>query len=151
MRIDHREELLFDAHQRLITFIQHPFWQKIVAFSSHERELEFVYSWEHQQGDFPYLIKGTIDLLCIDSQRNYCIVDYKTGTSGSLEDVLEKYGVQLYLYALATEQAFGTLPQKIYLAEVSTKPEVHEIDLTAEFKEQIQSMIKKLFDHSKHL
>ncbi|MCA9247794.1 MAG: UvrD-helicase domain-containing protein [Planctomycetales bacterium] len=82
------------------------------------RELEFMLAWppEHPTANGVYL-QGFLDCLYQDEAGDWRIVDFKTNrvTSATLDAVAEGYRLQLYVYALAVEQAWGESPRELVL------------------------------------
>ena len=62
-------------------------------------------------------IRGYIDCLYQDTAGAWRIVDYKTNdvTAAELDHITKRYEMQLYVYAMAAEQALGTSPSELVL------------------------------------
>ena len=75
-----------------------------------EREVEFLLPWR----DGAYL-QGYIDCLTQGAAGDWTVLDYKTNRVAAevVRDEAEKYRLQLYVYALAVEQARGITPGEL--------------------------------------
>ena len=75
-----------------------PLAAEVRGMASVRTEAPFAVRLESGAGAF--LLDGSLDVYAVDGQRAL-IVDYKSGTSGSAEELIERYRLQAECYALA--------------------------------------------------
>jgi RecB family exonuclease len=80
-------------------------------------------------------ISGKIDCLYQTRDGRWKIVDYKTGRlpAADASAILEKYDVQLAIYALAVKSAIGRMPDAVEIVLVGDEVTSVSLDLTDEF------------------
>ncbi|WP_237226708.1 UvrD-helicase domain-containing protein [Rubinisphaera sp. JC750] len=97
------------------------------------RETEFLLRWSRPEIGRPAFIAGTVDCLLQDSEGAWHLIDYKTGNlPAEPSAVVDKFGLQMTLYAKAIEQLTGNPPRSIRIVQVNENPRTVKIDLTAE-------------------
>jgi len=95
-----REALRAQLARMAERFREDPLHARLAADAAFRRELPFLLPFEG------HLIRGTIDALLGDST----VLDYKTGAPNA--EKLERYGLQLALYAEAVRQVTGAAPEE---------------------------------------
>ena len=127
-----------EAEQLVQTFLRSAQYQQMQAAARVEREVEFLLRWpldqsapdESRSGRMPWdgaYLQGYIDCLVESPSGAMTVLDYKTNRVGG-EDVqteAEKYHLQLYVYALAVEQATGRSPDDLCIHFMRPGEEVH--------------------------
>jgi len=102
------------------------------------REIEFLLPWPLGVGDaataeqgFVRFAQGYIDCLYQEPDGRWCLIDFKTNRIGphNRTALLEKYRMQMRLYALAVERALGHKPEEVVLHFLRTGEE-HRIEWT---------------------
>ena len=119
-------------------FAATPRGHQLAAAKSAHREIEFLLPWpthplpvgEGQGEGVPkhagpgeqpcHYIRGFIDCLYQDAAGNWRIVDFKTNEVSKsdaehLDRLADRYRMQLYVYALAVEQALGESSSELVL------------------------------------
>ena len=115
------------------------------------REFDFLLRWPlaAESGE-AIVISGQIDCLVQTAKGRWQVFDYKTGRApdGAPETLLEKYDVQLTLYALAVQQAIGRLPDSVEIVllgdEVLRIPLDLDERLLADVAERIDAAVRRL-------
>lgn len=110
-----------------------------------KREIEFLLPWP-EAGDDCYL-HGFIDCLYQDGAGQWHVLDYKTnqGTTDDVPQLAEKYAMQMYVYGLACERAFGMPPAECALYFLRPQAEfVSEFSATeaSEMKANVTAAIR---------
>ncbi len=111
---------------------------RIAAASALHREIEFVLPWPRPLSDgeareaergFVRFAQGYIDCLYQEPGGRWLLIDFKTNRIGpnNRADLLEKYRMQMRLYALAVESALGQAPDEVVLHFLRTGEE-HRVD-----------------------
>ena len=91
-------------------------------------------------------LRGTLDLLTFANGRPDLLLDYKTNdiSADQVEIEAAHYRVQMLLYALLVEAAFGDLPREAVLFFLA--PGVaHRVELTPEALEEARLLVGELF------
>ncbi len=105
------------------------------------RETEFLLRFEYRS-DHSVLIAGTVDCLLQDEQNQWHLIDYKTGTlAESTDQVMEKYGLQMTLYAMAIKELTSDFPKSIRIMQLAQTSRLVELDLRPEIFKQFQQRI----------
>jgi len=105
------------------------------------RETEFLLRFDHQLKTVA-VIAGTVDCLVQDQQDNWHLIDYKTGTlAESSQEVMEKYGLQMTLYAIAIKELTSSFPKSIRIVQLAQTSRLVELDLTTEVLDQFKARI----------
>ncbi len=96
-------------------FAASPRGRQLASAKSLHREIEFLLAWP--PNDSGRYIRGFIDCLYQDAAGEWRIVDYKTNniSPAEVKQVVQGYEMQLYVYAMAVEQALGTPPTELVL------------------------------------
>jgi hypothetical protein len=91
--------------------------RELAAAKSVHREIEFLLPWPPGDTTSERYIRGYIDCLYEDKAGAWRIVDYKTNDvrAANVEGETKKYELQLYVYAMAAEQALGKSPKELVL------------------------------------
>jgi hypothetical protein len=86
-----------------------------LATATLHRELEFLLPWGPV--DDGRYIRGYIDCLFQSADGAWRVVDYKTNDvrPADVESTIQRYELQLFVYAMAAEKALGTSPQELVL------------------------------------
>ena len=81
------------------------------------REIEFLLDWPQAPTPLERVyLRGFIDCLYQDAGGGWHLLDFKTNQiPTSLADVAQRYEVQMFVYALATERVLGQMPETIGL------------------------------------
>lgn len=113
---------------------------RLAAASALHREIEFLLPWprplydreatEAERG-FVRFAQGYIDCLYREPDGRWLLIDFKTNRIGpdNRADLLEKYRMQMRLYALAIESALRQAPDEVVLHFLRTGEE-HRIEWT---------------------
>lgn len=103
------DEAAREAEQMVARFMSSTRYQTLQQAQRVEREVEFLLPWPAAGG----YLQGYIDCLVQDSAGEWSILDYKTNRvdAAGVPAVAEEYRFQLYVYALAVEQAYGVAPR----------------------------------------
>lgn len=91
--------------------------EKLASAQTLLREIEFLLPWPPDHSSTNQYFRGYIDCLYQDLNGTWRIVDYKTNdiSSADAKRIADQYKLQLYVYALAAEQALGTPPTELVL------------------------------------
>ncbi len=111
------------------------------------RETEFLLRFDHQLNTAA-VIAGTVDCLVQDQQEQWHLIDYKTGTlAESPQEVMEKYGLQMTLYAIAIKELTSSFPKSIRIVQLAQTSRIVELELTPEVLEQFKARIATAISH----
>jgi ATP-dependent helicase/nuclease subunit A len=138
------------AEDLITRFVSSPRGQQIAAARAMHREVEFILSWPpngHAEPSAsgrgkgegalassaaddplgPVYLRGYIDCLYSGTDGRWRIADYKTNdvSAKSVPAFAKRYAIQLYVYAMAAEQALGEPPSE--LAVYFMKPGVEHV------------------------
>lgn len=111
---------------------------RLAGAAALHREIEFLLPWPLAVGDataseqgFVRFAQGYIDCLYQEPDGRWCLIDFKTNRIGphNRAALLDKYHMQMRLYALAVEQALGHKPDELVLHFLRTGEE-HSIEWT---------------------
>jgi hypothetical protein len=112
-------EVAEQACEMIERFAASPRARQLASARAVHREVEFLLAWPpgETSGDGRY-IRGYIDCLYQDEGGRWHLVDYKTNNvaAGGIAKLAQQYELQLFVYALAAEQAIGTPPAELALA-----------------------------------
>jgi ATP-dependent helicase/nuclease subunit A len=114
----HNEYETAVAASAMIThFANLPRGKQLAAAKLLHREIEFLLPWPPNESRTGQYITGAIDCLYQDAAGAWRIVDYKTNhaTSADAQRLSKQYELQLYVYAMAVEQALGVAPVELVL------------------------------------
>ena len=118
------------------------FIQELQSAKQLYREIDFLLKWKLPDQAQVTSISGTIDCLLQDATGHWHIIDYKTGSvPAKTEEVLEKFGVQMTLYALAIQSMTGQLPASIRILQLAEKVRTVSIELNEKIISQFRSRI----------
>ncbi len=97
-------------------FVTSPRGQHLATANQLQREIEFLLPWPPGESTGQYF-RGYIDCLYQDTAGTWRIVDYKTNdvSTADTAHITKRYELQLYVYALAAEQALGIPPKELVL------------------------------------
>ena len=146
-----REDALRSAAlPRIETFLNSGVYAEVANASPCYRELDFRLRWPvATPTDEPLTITGTIDCLMQSPDEKWKIIDYKTGHAprGNPAAFLERYHVQLVLYALAVRELIGHWPdgvEVVLLGETGTRSIPFELteELVVATSRQIDAAIE---------
>ena len=104
------------ASSMIARFVTSPRGQQLATANQLQREIEFLLPWPPGESTGQYF-RGYIDCLYQDAAGTWRIVDYKTNdvSTADTAHITKRYELQLYVYALAAEQALGTPPKELVL------------------------------------
>ena len=135
------EKLQKMALARVKLFLNSPILAELEQAKNVFRETEFLLRFENHL-EHPALIAGTVDCLLQDNQNQWHLIDYKTGTlAESPAQVMEKYGLQMSLYAMAIKELTSDYPKSIRIVQLAETDRIVELDLTSEVLSQFQARI----------
>ncbi|MCA8987144.1 MAG: UvrD-helicase domain-containing protein [Planctomycetaceae bacterium] len=101
------EEIRQLACSRLAAFQDSDLAQRLQQGAQVYREIVFAYRWRLKSGA-AVLLSGVVDCLYQDSDGNWHLIDYKTGAVPVRQaDLIQKFGIQLFVYQLAMKEFFG--------------------------------------------
>lgn len=109
------------AIERVRAFMASEVWRQIAEARQRHREVEFLLRWPPAgRRESELFISGKIDLLAELPDGRWLLIDYKTGQLPHSEPgaVLEKYGLQLAVYALAAREFSGRIPECVEVVAV---------------------------------
>ena len=106
--------------KKLYNFTQSETWKELQNAKEIQREKPFyiqlpakeIYQ-EEIEGDI--LVQGIIDLYYINEKDELILLDYKTDYAENIEELLEKYRVQLEIYQKALEESLQRKVDKVYI------------------------------------
>jgi ATP-dependent helicase/nuclease subunit A len=115
--IQNAEETATLAQSMIARFAKSQRAKQLSAAKSLLREIEFLLPWPLDQSTTNQYFRGYIDCLYQDAAGAWRIVDYKTTdvSAAGVNQMAQRYELQLYVYALATEKALGTPPSELVL------------------------------------
>lgn len=110
------------------------------------RELSLVASLDDR------FLRGTLDVLTFENGRPALLLDYKANDIGAAEVERETayYRIQMALYALLTQAAFGQLPAEAVLYFLAPGM-ARNIELTAAALEEARGLLCSFFEAQKRL
>ncbi len=146
------ESIRKTAIERMSFTLKADFIQELRSARKLYREAEFLIKWTLHESSQVTSISGTIDCLLQDEAGLWHIIDYKTGAvPAQQEDVLEKFGIQMTLYALAIKSMTGQLPSSIRILQLADTIRTFAIDLNQEivsqFRNRVDQAILERRDH----
>lgn len=105
------------ASEMIERFVDSPRGQQLTSAKALHREIEFLLAWPPGQTNGGQYIRGLIDCLYSDSAGAWRLVDYKTSNMplADVKHAVQRYEMQLYVYAMAVERALGTSPTELVL------------------------------------
>jgi ATP-dependent exoDNAse (exonuclease V) beta subunit len=125
-------ELRQEAVSRFTAALQADWIDELKQATQLYRETEFLLRWTSDEIAHPAMILGTVDCLLQDSIGKWHLIDYKTGAVPTDQNgLVQKFGVQMTLFALAIEQLTGTLPASIRIVQLAAEPQVHPFALSS--------------------
>jgi ATP-dependent helicase/nuclease subunit A len=100
------------AREMLERFSASPRARQMAQAAAVDREVEFLLAWPPN-----CYLHGYIDCLYQDAEGRWHLVDYKTNkvSAADVAQVAPQYELQMYVYALAAERAFGEPPAELAL------------------------------------
>jgi ATP-dependent helicase/nuclease subunit A len=106
------------AAEMIESFVASSQGRQLAQAGALHREIEFLLAWppDKSNSNGCYL-QGYIDCLYEDPSGAWHLIDYKTNnvSPADVENEAPKYEMQLYVYAIAAEQALGRSPQSLTL------------------------------------
>ncbi len=106
------------ASRMIERFLQSPRGQQLATAQSLHREVDFLLAWPPGEANTTgRYVQGVIDCLYQDAAGHWHIADFKTNdvTPKKIAREAERYQLQLYVYAMAIEQALGQSPSELVL------------------------------------
>jgi ATP-dependent exoDNAse (exonuclease V) beta subunit len=91
-----------------------PFWP--TARSSSECHEEVPFSVREERSGVPTVVSGTIDLVYRAADAPWRILDYKTDTGATPEELRARYAMQLEMYRQAWQRFGGDATVEVALA-----------------------------------
>jgi ATP-dependent exoDNAse (exonuclease V) beta subunit len=81
------------------------------------------------------VIAGQIDCLFQTADGRWTLIDYKTGRLPLTQPgaIVEKYGVQMALYALAARELLGRLPDTVEIVAVHDEVRRYRVEVSKAF------------------
>ncbi len=138
------ENLRQEAGQRFAAILESSVVEELRNASSLFRETEFLLRWESEGIATPAIVSGTIDCLLRDGQGDWHLLDYKSGVlADAPAAILEKYGLQMTVYALAIRQLTGTLPTSIRITQLSSPPRLVELPIDARILDTFRARVDR--------
>ena len=109
--------------QKLYNFTQSDIWKELQTAKLVEREKPFymkipakeIYQ-EEVEGDI--LVQGMIDLYYINQNNELVLLDYKTDYIKDINELIEKYKIQLDIYRRALEESLERKVDKVYIYSI---------------------------------
>ncbi len=92
--------------------------QAVVQSQTCYREVEFLLAWPPSQSSVgDCYLQGVIDCVYQDAQNAWHVLDYKTHRvdASRVDEVSQRYRLQLMLYAMAVEETLGAAPAELTL------------------------------------
>ena len=139
-----------EAERLAQRFWQSAYWQRTMAAGDVRRELPVMAAGivlqEPEAQESGGFLRGTLDLLTFANGRPDLLLDYKANgiSADQVETEAAHYRVQMLLYALLVEAAFGDLPREAVLFFLA--PGVaHRVGLTPEALEEARRLVADLF------
>ncbi|MCA9242081.1 MAG: UvrD-helicase domain-containing protein [Planctomycetales bacterium] len=142
-----RPELAAEEAARLIeNFLQSDRCKELRTARSVKREVEFLFDFS-RAGGLDAQLQGYIDCLYEDSEGHWRVLDYKSNvtTAAKAEKLAETYRLQMWVYALAVEQALGVQVESLELFFLRPGVEV-SIAWNAEVKAQAAESIRRAIE-----
>ena len=112
----HLEETATAACELVQRFIRSPLAARIQQAAAVHREVDFLLAWPHADNACAEQhVRGFIDCLFCDDNGRWMLLDYKTNqiTAAEAPDAARQYELQLGVYAMAAESAFGRAPSQL--------------------------------------
>jgi ATP-dependent helicase/nuclease subunit A len=105
------------SNKMIAQFIASPRGRELSRAKALHREVGFLLAWPHGHANEGRYMSGDIDCLYQDADNVWRIVDYKTNdvSKSDIARTVKRYEMQLYVYAMAAEQALGTSPTELVL------------------------------------
>ncbi len=109
--------------QKLYNFTQSDIWKELQTAKLVEREKPFymkipakeIYQ-EEVEGNI--LVQGMIDLYYINQKNELVLLDYKTDYVKDINELIEKYKIQLDIYRRALEESLQRKVDKVYIYSI---------------------------------
>jgi ATP-dependent helicase/nuclease subunit A len=102
------------AQQMVEQFVASPRWSQLASASAVRREIEFLLAWppDRRDADDGRYLQGYIDCLYQDAAGKWHLLDYKTNdlSAAACHAAASRYEMQMHVYAMAAERAFGQPP-----------------------------------------
>ncbi|MEX2288214.1 MAG: UvrD-helicase domain-containing protein [Planctomycetaceae bacterium] len=139
------EPLRSAVSTRVSRFLATPIFRELCQSVHCDREIDFVLRWpidpyaeahgQRSVGLGAVIISGKIDCLYQSRDGRWKIVDYKTGRlpARNAAAVLEKYDIQMAIYAFAVQAAIGRKPDSVEIILVGEEITPVSLDLTDAF------------------
>jgi len=124
------------ALARARVFVESDVCAEMARAKGLHREIEFLLGWPAGGNDPPEtIIAGKIDCLLQTNDGRWLLLDYKTGQLPLTQPgaVIERYGLQLALYALAVRELIGRLPDAVEIIALDEGLHRIPLQLTREF------------------
>jgi ATP-dependent helicase/nuclease subunit A len=105
------------AEQMVERFVASPRWSQVTSAIAVQREVEFLLVWPPDRsaaGDGRFL-HGYIDCLYQTADGRWHLLDYKSNNLSPTDcaDAAARYEMQMFVYAMAAEQALGVPPSEL--------------------------------------
>ncbi|MCG6154234.1 UvrD-helicase domain-containing protein [Rubinisphaera margarita] len=136
------------AAQRLKQLFASDLLEELATAPQLHREAEFLLRWAGENGDPGATVVGTVDCLLRNERGEWHLIDYKTGRLPETpEAVLEKFGIQMCLYALAIQEWTGNYPASIRIIQLGETIREVELKITdaiiAQFRSRIHAALRQ--------
>ena len=116
--VQNTERAAQQAAAMIERFLDSPRGRQLATAPAVHREVDFLLAWPPGETNTTgRYIQGVIDCLYQDTAGNWHIADFKTNdvTPKEIAREAERYQLQLYVYAMAIEQALGRSPSELVL------------------------------------
>jgi ATP-dependent exoDNAse (exonuclease V) beta subunit len=136
-----RESLEAAAEIRLKSWAQSTIPGALAGAQRLFREVDFLLRWPTpaNEGSDAVTIAGQIDCLYQAPDDRWHVLDYKTGRFEA--GAAEIYAIQLTIYALATRELIGRLPDSIELVQLGERPQRAGFNLTPKVLSNVSDRI----------
>ncbi|MGE3313643.1 MAG: UvrD-helicase domain-containing protein [Planctomycetaceae bacterium] len=132
------------AIARVEAFVASAAYREISRAKRLLREIEFLLRWPRSTAANPaVLVSGTIDCIAEMPDGRWLLLDYKTGRMPLSESglVLDRYGLQLGIYAMAASDLTGRIPDVVEIIAVHESVKTFQLQVTPSF---VASVTKRI-------
>ncbi|MGC1276480.1 MAG: UvrD-helicase domain-containing protein [Planctomycetaceae bacterium] len=127
-----------EIHRRVLnavdTLLDSPLCEELAQAERLYREVEFRLRWDRPEVDRPAELVGTIDCLYRDRTGDWHVLDYKAVADANQSEtsIVNRYRLQLAIYAIAVQRLFGRLPVSARLVRLGPPMRLYDVPLTSE-------------------